>query len=403
MPKYFRLLLCIGLAAALAGCSGDDYKDFQKLLDRNIAQWESQELDEYAFSYERSCFCTPLRQSSLVEDGEVIRSYDNLDKVFIPNDDLEDNITIEDLFALVQEAIDREADALSVEFNEDFGYPVRVAVNFSYATADDEISYELTSFSSGPHVASQYYLDIASTAWETEYYSDYSFNYSLDCVCAPNFNNIDVVVEDGEVASATDENSLPLPSADLLLIPTPDDLFISIQEWIDDEVDVLEVEFDETTGFPLLVSVTPDETQEDGSLVHVLADFSPDLLISNQNKLDTNMALWLSKINGSYDYSVETEETGELLEFWITVRNNVATSGHYHDEDDDHIDINPNVDLDYPTIADYFELIQDSIDTPADIILVDYNKKLGFPRSILIDPDATVAGDELEYRIKLYF
>lgn len=403
MPKSFRFLFCFGFAAALVGCSGDDYGDFQKLLDRNIAQWESQQLEEYAFSYERSCFCTPLRQSSLVNDGEVIRSYDNLEKVFVPNDDLEDHVTIEDLFALVQEAIDEKADALSIEFDEDFGYPVRVSVNFSYAVADDEISYELKSFRSGPHVESQYYLDIASATWGAEYFTDYSFNYSLNCLCVPNLQNIDVVIEDGEVVSATDENSQELPSADLLFIPTVDEIFAEIQEWIDDDVDVLELEFDEGSGFPLLISVTPDETLPDGSLVHVFSEFSPDLTISNQNKLDANMALWLSKVNGSYDYSVETEETGELLEFWITVRNNVATSGHYHEEDDDQININPNVDLDYPTIADYFDLIQDSIDMPADIILVDYNKKLGFPRSILIDPDASVAGDELEYRIKLYF
>lgn len=401
MSTLFRYLIVIVTLALLSACSGDDYKSFQRALDENIALWEEQEFADYAFEYRVNCYCEPRHNHSLVQEGEVVRSWDEIEKVFHPDDELENFATVEALFALIQHAIDREASALEVEFNDELGYPEYVYVDFDFSIADEEISYRVVDFKSSNYTEVQYYLDIAQRNWDAEHFTDYSFNYSLDCFCAPELQNIDVQVVTGEVASATDEDSQPVSDQDLASIPTIDELFDYIQQWIDDEAEELVVEFDEQSGFPLSIHVDVQVGASDDEFNYTLANFDPDLLISNQNKLYANSELWSEEGHASYHYVVETEETGDLREYWITVSNNAAVEGHYHTGSDE-IDINPNTLLDYPTVTDYFTLIQDSIDLPADIIIVEYSKRLGYPVSILVDPDATVAGDELEYVIKVY-
>lgn len=401
MSTLIRYVSVVLVVALLSACSGDDYGNFQKALDENIALWEAQDLADYAFEYRVSCYCEPRHNHSLIEAGEVIRSYDAINKEFHPNDELEEFATVEALFALIQHAIDREASALEVEFNDELGYPEYVYVDFDFGIADEEVSYRVVDFKSSEYTEVQYYLDIAKRAWDAEYYTDYSFNYSLDCFCSPILQNIDVQVVAGAVSSATDENDQPVSAQDLESVPTIDELFGFIQQWIDDEAEELVVQFDEQTGFPLSVYANVQVGASDDEFTYTLASFAPDLSISNQNKLDANSELWLEEGRASYHYVVETEETGELREYWITVVNNAATEGHYH-EGSAHIDINPNSVLANPTLTDYFAFIQESIDLPADIIVVDYSKRYGFPVSIWVDPDATVAGDELEYFIRVY-
>ena len=398
MSILYRVLLCFFVAALFSACSGEDYGRLQSRLEDNKAKWETHSPNEYTFSFSVSCLCQTPRRSILVEGDSVVSAYNEEEKVLESADTLENRLTIDDLFDAVQKVIDRNPSALHVEFNEEFGYPIVISVDYSADVVDDEFAYHVRDFRTGPHVGVQYYLDIASATWELEYYSDYTFNYSLDCLCVPDLQNIDVVIEEGEVVSATDMNSLSLPTDDLLSIPTVNELFIYIQEWIDTEADQLDVTFDQNTGFPLQVQVTADSTMSDGTLNHVLTHFSPDMLISNQNKRSANQQIWLGKSDGTYDYSIEMEVNGEFRRYRVSVVNDVAVSGYYYN-DNGKIDIDPNVELPYPTIEDYFQLVQNSVDTNADIVWVNYNEIAGYPESIVIDPDEEEEGDELEYQI----
>jgi hypothetical protein len=65
-----------------------------------------------------------------------------------------------------------------------------------------------------------------------------------------------LVVRDGEVAGATYvETGEPVDQPVLLWLPTVEGLFERIREAIDQEAEVLVVEYDEEFGYPTLASV----------------------------------------------------------------------------------------------------------------------------------------------------
>jgi hypothetical protein len=52
------------------------------------------------------------------------------------------NLTIDDLFALVDHALSRGADSLSVIYDSELGYPEYVSIDFSEQAVDDEIRFQ---------------------------------------------------------------------------------------------------------------------------------------------------------------------------------------------------------------------------------------------------------------------
>jgi len=45
------------------------------------------------------------------------------------------------MFALIQDAIDREADKITVTYDETLGYPTAINIDYSVMMADEEQSY----------------------------------------------------------------------------------------------------------------------------------------------------------------------------------------------------------------------------------------------------------------------
>ena len=48
--------------------------------------------------------------------------------------------TIADLFDLIEDALDRKASYFSAAYDPSYGYPVRIEIDYSSSTADDEVA-----------------------------------------------------------------------------------------------------------------------------------------------------------------------------------------------------------------------------------------------------------------------
>lgn len=142
------------LLATLPGCGLGDDDQFQ---NQNLAQartrWESKDVVSYSYILELQCFCAPASELEpvlvTVRNGEVVSlQYWDPDptkrtpapaSIFGPYD------TVEELFDLVEDAIDRDADVLQVGYDATYGFPSAVNVDYQEG-GSDQLLFFVTQF-----------------------------------------------------------------------------------------------------------------------------------------------------------------------------------------------------------------------------------------------------------------
>lgn len=133
-------LAAMATACATAGPAG--VEEAQEELDRGRRTWAASGPEEYRYTLRRICFCgqevtQPVEVD--VRGGEVVAR-----RVAATGEPVSPTFetlwpTVEGLFDLVQDAIDREADRLTVRYDPDRGYPTSIDVDYSFQTADEEL------------------------------------------------------------------------------------------------------------------------------------------------------------------------------------------------------------------------------------------------------------------------
>lgn len=138
-------MLTVLLAAPLASCSAlqtgpDD--EVQTELNRQRRRWRAQSIDDYTYTVQRICFCLPDYTAPVrvrVRDGAVTeRSYAERSGE-VPAEDARFWPPVEGLFDLVQDAIDRDAHSIQVQYHPELGYPTSVQIDYDQMMADEEL------------------------------------------------------------------------------------------------------------------------------------------------------------------------------------------------------------------------------------------------------------------------
>ena len=142
------LLLALGCAACGdplgLGAGG------RQELWRNAVLWQRQGIDDYRYVLTAGCECLAewVRPTEvLVRDGETIavRYLNNYDSnVWSRFRELD---AAEKLFDFVEDAYDRDAARVEVDYHPDFGVPTRILVDYDREIADDEIVINVAEFS----------------------------------------------------------------------------------------------------------------------------------------------------------------------------------------------------------------------------------------------------------------
>jgi hypothetical protein len=118
-------------------------------LERQRAKWAQRHVTSYRLTYRRDCFCgaeftTPtaievraggIAAATYTDRGDPIPEYV---QVSLP--------TVEALFGIIDHAIDVEADMIEVTYDPLLGYPRRIAVDYRFNLADDEVVHSITEF-----------------------------------------------------------------------------------------------------------------------------------------------------------------------------------------------------------------------------------------------------------------
>ena len=135
MRLRLTTLLLLG-ACASPTTPENDLADYRTL-------WEAQRLTDYTFDVVRNCFCLARADVRVTVKGGVITGVTELASEIAR--DPETFRTINSLFDLVQDAYNRNAHEVQVEFDPSRGYPTRIWIDYVRMIADEEMGFTLLS------------------------------------------------------------------------------------------------------------------------------------------------------------------------------------------------------------------------------------------------------------------
>ena len=137
--RYIRLTAALLLAA----CGGDSTTAPANHLGEQRALWASQGLTDYTFDVVRICYCQFVADVRVTVKDGVITGVTELASEVARDPEL--FRTIDGLFDLVQDAYDRDAHEVQVEFDPSRGYPTRIWIDYVLMIADEEMGFTLLS------------------------------------------------------------------------------------------------------------------------------------------------------------------------------------------------------------------------------------------------------------------
>lgn len=138
------------LVGAMTGCGlgNDDSFQYQKLGEARTL-WDRKDVSSYSYILELECFCASASELEpvlvTVQNGAVasVQYWDENPaqrtpapaSIFGPYD------TVEELFELVEDAIDRDADLLQVAYDAEYGFPSVINVDYTTGGTDQRLIF----------------------------------------------------------------------------------------------------------------------------------------------------------------------------------------------------------------------------------------------------------------------
>lgn len=138
-------LLALGVLLGAAGC-GDWGLETDRLreIDRNRELWERQSMESYRYAVERVCFCGlagPVRVTvvdSAVSQRIFVQSGDP-----VPDQQADWYPTVEGLFSILFDAVQRNAHDIEVTYDPDTGVPLDIFIDYEQNLADEELGFRV--------------------------------------------------------------------------------------------------------------------------------------------------------------------------------------------------------------------------------------------------------------------
>jgi hypothetical protein len=133
----------LSLLVGLLSCS-DAVAPQRPISDLAAAreQWRSQNLHTYAFMLQRSCFCVNVDPLYVAVVNDTVVGVIDFETGEAADRSL--GMTIDELFAFVQAAIDRPAQKIRVEYDATKGFPREIEYDGAAQVADDEVVFSVS-------------------------------------------------------------------------------------------------------------------------------------------------------------------------------------------------------------------------------------------------------------------
>lgn len=140
------VLAGMALALLLAACPllpGREGSDVLRDLERSQQRWRSRDIADYRYVVQRSCFCGGEVVRAVVVEvrgGEVTSRRYRDESTPLAWHDPTLWPSVEGLFELVRDAVERGADRVEVDYHPEHGYPVSIRIDEMLRAVDDELT-----------------------------------------------------------------------------------------------------------------------------------------------------------------------------------------------------------------------------------------------------------------------
>jgi hypothetical protein len=118
-------------------------------------------------------------------------------------------------------------------------------------------------------------LEDARRTWRRQGVESYAFTVSQDCFCVEDARGpFRVRIATGAVVSVTDPDTGAPRAASEFVPLTVEALFDTVQQAIDEGVDELDVRYDPTLGYPIVIEINLSQQPVDGGIVIRASDLT---------------------------------------------------------------------------------------------------------------------------------
>jgi len=144
-----RFFILISIFVSFASCDSDDDMILDE-LNENRRLWDAAQVKDYSMNERLSCFCGGVLEKVIfVVDNEkdtVVFDESLLFEGYTYVDVLNGSKSIEEAFDFIEELSARDLASLVVEYDETYGYPTLISIDYNKDYVDDEIAYYYTNF-----------------------------------------------------------------------------------------------------------------------------------------------------------------------------------------------------------------------------------------------------------------
>ncbi len=112
-------------------------------LAENRAKWASSGIDNYQYRLQRSCFCPEDARRPVdlsVQNGQIVDAHYADTGESLPPGAQANRLSVNDLFDLIDNAIQGQADRVEVSYDPQTGYPRDIYIDYSEQMADEEVA-----------------------------------------------------------------------------------------------------------------------------------------------------------------------------------------------------------------------------------------------------------------------
>ena len=141
MKPYFILFVILNLQF----CINMDKINDQNELNDNKSKWEATSTKNYEIKLKSICNCMMNGTYLIVVKNGIVDTVIPDTAVYpeINPSQYSHVSTVESLFKNIQDAIDENAEKLSVVYNKKYGYPEKIEIDMNLKAIDDEYYYEI--------------------------------------------------------------------------------------------------------------------------------------------------------------------------------------------------------------------------------------------------------------------
>lgn len=115
---------------------------------QNLALWQLQNINSYTIDFQRICFCLPevTQPVQLSVENNTLSDAIYLNGTAVNQSNYANFYTINKAFSLIQEAFERNAVEVRVVYNQEFGFPSSVFIDYIENIADEELQFNFDNF-----------------------------------------------------------------------------------------------------------------------------------------------------------------------------------------------------------------------------------------------------------------